>query len=101
MDGLERIRDEEKNMLELLQKPAADNFSASCPNPGVLQRCEAAPRLDRYNIVVPSVREPDVFDAQPLAAGRAMQLGCQGAHQHGNLFMPCSTHEAYDAAVQK
>ena len=101
MEGLSRIRQEEANLMHLLQKPAADNFTASCPNPGVLQRCEAAPRLDRYNLVVPSMRETDVFDAESLAEGRATQLSCKGAHKHGELYMPCSSHSEYEHAAKQ
>lgn len=92
MDARKRIEEEETSLLQLLNRPAKDNFLASCPNPHVLQRCEAQPRLDRYNVVVPSMRRPEMYDSRNLAEGRALQLGCTGSHEHGDLYMPCSTH---------
>lgn len=96
-----RLREQEQNLIGLLQTPAVDNFAASCPNPGVLQRCEAGPRLDRFNIVVPSMRGADAYDSEALATARAEALACSGTHQHGDLHMPCATHEQYDESLRK
>lgn len=46
------IAKQSEELLSLLQTPAADAYSATCPNPSVLQRCENAGVIDRFNRVV-------------------------------------------------
>ena len=47
----------------------------------------------------------DLFMSAAEAEDRASQLGCQGSHtfdSNGQMFyMPCATHEDYDAAMKK
>ena len=47
----------------------------------------------------------DMYGSAAEAEDRARQLGCQGSHTHdsnGQMFyMPCATHEDYDAAMKK
>ena len=49
--------------------------------------------------------DEDVFDNEEEAIKRAEELGCEGSHIHDmdgkEVFMPCSTHEAYEKLVAK
>lgn len=54
----EQIVSESDALVGLLQTVAADNFSASCPNPSVLERCPTAGIVDRFNRVVDTAATP-------------------------------------------
>ena len=49
--------------------------------------------------------DEDVFDNEEEAIKRAEELGCEGSHIHDmdgkEVFMPCSTYEAYEKLVAK
>lgn len=49
--------------------------------------------------------DEDIFDNQEDAEKRAEELGCSGSHTHEvggkEVYMPCSTHESYEAALEK
>lgn len=57
-DARAAISEQETSLMGLVQRSAPDNFAAQCPNPSVLERCEAAGVLDRYNRVVGPHAEP-------------------------------------------
>ena len=47
--------------------------------------------------------DEDIFDNEEDAKKRAEELGCSGTHQHEvngkEVYMPCSTHEAYEEMI--
>tara|TARA_B100000900_G_C20565212_1_gene710745 strand:+ start:137 stop:1432 length:1296 start_codon:yes stop_codon:yes gene_type:complete len=49
--------------------------------------------------------DDDIFDNEEDAKKRAEELGCSGAHTHEvggkEVFMPCSSHESYEATIEK
>ena len=48
--------------------------------------------------------EEDVFDNEQEAEARAEKIGCVGSHtmdkEGQEIFMPCNTHEEYDALIE-
>src|SRR6056300_71582 len=50
-----------------------------------------------------AAKDEDIFDNEEDANKRAEELGCSGTHQHEvdgkEVYMPCSTHEAYEEMV--
>jgi len=50
-----------------------------------------------------AAKDEDIFDNEEDAKKRAEELGCSGTHQHEvdgkEVYMPCSTHEAYEEMV--
>lgn len=62
----DEIKKESDDLLRLLQKPAEDNFSASCPNPSVMERCERSGIIDRFNRIVP----PEFVHAEPQSSAK-------------------------------
>lgn len=51
-----------------------------------------------------AANENDIFDNEEDAKKRAEELGCSGSHTHEvdgkEVFMPCSTHTAYEDAIK-
>lgn len=49
--------------------------------------------------------DEDIFSTEEEAMKRAEELGCEGTHVHEvdgkEVYMPCSTHEAYEEMVAK
>ena len=49
--------------------------------------------------------DEDIFDNQEDAEKRAEELGCSGSHTHEvggkEVYMPCSSHESYEATIEK
>ena len=47
--------------------------------------------------------DEDIFDNEEDAKKRKEELGCSGTHQHEvngkEVYMPCSTHEAYEEMI--
>lgn len=51
-----------------------------------------------------AANENDIFDNEEDAKKRAEELGCSGSHTHEvdgkEVYMPCSTHTAYEDAIK-
>ena len=51
-----------------------------------------------------AANENDIFDNEEDAKKRAEELGCSGSHTHEvdgkEVYMPCSTHAAYEDAIK-
>ena len=62
----EEISKESNDLIGLLQTPAKDNYTATCPNPSVLERCERSGIIDRFNRIVP----PDLVHAKPQSSAK-------------------------------
>ena len=60
----EEITKQSNDLVDLLQKPAKDNYTATCPNPSVLECCERSGVIDRFNSIV----SPDVVHAEPQSS---------------------------------
>ena len=39
------------------------------------------------------MKKPTLFDTREQAEKEAYKFGCEGAHQMGNKWMPCSMHK--------
>ena len=39
------------------------------------------------------IKMPKLFDTKEQAEKEAYKFGCEGAHQMGNNWMPCSMHK--------
>jgi HK97 family phage prohead protease len=54
---------------------------------------------------VKAAMDEDIFDNEEDAKKRAEELGCSGTHQHEvdgkEVYMPCSTHEAYEEMLER
>lgn len=52
-----------------------------------------------------AANDEDMFDNEEDAKKRAEELGCSGTHQHEvdgkEVYMPCSTHEAYEEMISR
>ena len=43
--------------------------------------------------VVQELKKPILFNTREMAEKEAYKFGCEGAHQMGNKWMPCSMHK--------